>query len=271
MRCQEFGADRGSRRPLERMPVVSELRAGLGLRWTRAGVTAVVACSLGLMGHLMAGGLLPSGGWFLVCLGTVWVASAMLLGRPAGRLRIIVLVAGGQATFHLMLTALAGHGSGNHVRTAGHFQAPVSLSALRPPTGSSDRRGSYFDVTAGNAPEATAQRWTSPHWITHLVDDLTGPHAAMAVAHLIAAAGIACWLALAEQAVWVLVCLLGVTVLSVLVSGVHPPTRALVPSISHRVPVRRPAGPRPKAPPRRSRLQRRGPPPPRLTSLCTLT
>lgn len=253
------------------MTVVSELRAGLGLRWARAGVTAIVACSLGLIGHVTAGGWLPQGGWLLAGLAVLWASSALLLGRPAGLWRILALVAGGQAAFHLMLTALAGHRS-DHTASFGTPQTATSSPGLtQAPTEAAGRRGSFYDLTLADNVDAPAQAWSSPHWITHIVEDLTGPHAAMAMAHLAAAAVIACWLALAEQAVWVLICLLGVTVLAALVAVVSSPTVILTPIPSGKAPLRQTTGPRLTAPPRRSRLQRRGPPAPRLTSLPTPT
>ena len=243
---------------------MSELRAGPGLRWARAGLTAVVACSLGLFAHVLAGGQLPAVGWTAAGVATVWVACAALLGRPASRLRLIALVGGGQAAFHLLLTALAGHGAG-----AGDL-APRDGPAVRRP-----RRGRPGPARLVLRPDDGARRSTAPgleqpHWLTHVVEDLTGPHAFMALAHLAAAAGVACWLALGEQAVWVLVCLLGANVLGAL-ARVWPALQP-APLPGHARPsVRRAPAPLPVARPHRSRLQRRGPPPLRSTSLSPLS
>ncbi len=48
-----------------------------------------------------------------------------------------------------------------------------------------------------------------PHWVLHLTEDLSGPHAAMALAHAAAAAVVGLWLARGEHALWVLVWLAG--------------------------------------------------------------
>ena len=245
---------------------MSELRAGPALRWVRAGLTAVVACSLGLVAHVLAGGGLPAVGWIAAGVATVWAACAALLGRPAGRLRLIALVGGGQAAFHLLLTALAGHGplhATAHPATTPPYAAPV--------TDLQDRRGSFYDLTMAAAPGGGAGGWSTPHWLTHVLEDLTGPHAFMALAHLAAAAGVACWLAVGEQAVWVLVCLWGASVLGALARAVRPHLQP-GPLPGHTRPtVRRATDPLPVAPPHRSRLQRRGPPSLRSTSLSPIS
>lgn len=244
---------------------MSELRAGPGLRWARAGLTAVVACSLGLFAHVLAGGQLPAVGSTAAGVATVWAACAALLGRPASRLRLIALVGGGQAAFHLLLTALAGHGPGHttsHTATAPSYAASVADAQ--------DRRGSYYDLTMAAAP-VDAAGWSQPHWLTHVVEDLSGPHALMALAHLAAAAGVACWLALGEQAVWVLVCLLGAGLLGALARAVRPHLQP-GPLPGHARPtVRRAAASLPVAQPHRSRVQRRGPPVLRSTPLSPVS
>jgi len=244
---------------------VSELRAGPVLRWVRAGLTAVVACSLGLLAHVLAGGQLPAFGWIAVGVATVWAACAALLGRPAGRLRLVALVGGGQAAFHLMLTAVAGHGPGH---ATSHTAAVPSYAAVV--ADAQDRRGSYYDLTMAAAP-ADAAGWGQPHWLTHIAEDLTGPHAFMALAHLAAAAGVACWLALGEQAVWVLVCLLGASVLVAFARAVRPHLQPGALPGHARPTVRRAKAPLPVALPHRSRVQRRGPPPLRSTSLSPIS
>ena len=46
-----------------------------------------------------------------------------------------------------------------------------------------------------------------PAPVMHLVADMTGPHAAMALAHLAAAAVVGLWLALGERALWTVIAL----------------------------------------------------------------
>lgn len=136
---------------------------------------------------------------------------------------MVLLVSGGQFLVHGTLTALAGH-AGDH---------PLALSPARVaptvdpvPTATrltdTDRRGSLFDLTTGSTSfsGSASHEVALPHWLGHVVADLSGPHALMMVAHLMAATGVALWLAAGEQSLWfLLVCLatplalLGVAVL----------------------------------------------------------
>jgi hypothetical protein len=98
---------------------VSELRAGAGLRWVRAALIAGVAVGAGTVAHASAGGLLPRTGVLagLVVLATMGCAA--LLGPPASLRRIVLLLAGGQSLWHLLLTAMAGH-TGTAAHPASH-------------------------------------------------------------------------------------------------------------------------------------------------------
>lgn len=175
-------------------------RAAPALRWSRALVLASVAFGLGVAAHLSAGGLVPGP----VGLATLFVLTtagcAAFLGRAASTLRVTALVMAGQAVIHAALTAVSGH-AGDPARRAGAHPGPPTL-----PT--TDRRGSFHDayergslVRGGGATDRIAV----PDWAQHLADDLTGPHAAMAVAHLAAAALVGLWLASGERALWALV------------------------------------------------------------------
>lgn len=76
--------------------------------------------------------------------------------------------------------------------------------------GASGRRiGSLYDLTMGELPMAANSPPQIPHWLTHIVEDLSGPNAAMGLAHLVAAAVVGWWLASGEHAWWTLVCLVG--------------------------------------------------------------
>jgi hypothetical protein len=211
----------------------------LQLRFLRAGLVGAVAAWLGTAAHVAAGGRLPGPVPFLVVLALVVLGTAALLGRPAGRLVLVGCVAGGQVVVHLALTALAGHGS-----------AP-SPSLPPAPAAAGERRGSLYDLTVGARPAASGG---TPGWVQHLVADFSGPHALMAVLHLLAAAGVGLWLAAGERALCAL--------LAAVACAVRVPVLA---SPVARVPRRpgRPACPRAAVPlpgPLLGALGRRGPP-----------
>ncbi len=82
-----------------------DLRAGVLLRSTRALLCAGVAAMLGVTAHLGAGGLLPSPAWCLAAGAVLVAVNLVALGGPASVWRLVALVAGGQAFWHLVLTA----------------------------------------------------------------------------------------------------------------------------------------------------------------------
>jgi hypothetical protein len=174
-------------------------RAAPVLRWSRALVLASVAFGLGVAAHLSAGGLVPGPLGLAVLFVLTTTGCAAFLGRAASTLRVTGLVMAGQAAIHAALTAVSGH-AGDPVRHAGSHVRP-----MLPPT---DRRGSFHDVyeraSRARAGGATDQV-VVPDWVQHLVDDVTGPHAAMAAAHLVAAALVGLWLASGERALWALI------------------------------------------------------------------
>lgn len=190
---------------------VNDLRVGPGLRVVRGVVAAAVAVGLGLTAHVSAGGLLPATGWMILIVAGVATVAVASMGSPAGLFRLLVLVGGGQFATHLMLTALAGH-AGDHrpVRAA-------STYAQEPITDGRARSGSLHDLMMGRVEPTTGSDFVLPHWASHVVDDVTGPHAAMAVAHLAAAVIVAWWLARGEQALWTVLALLGASVMQALV------------------------------------------------------
>jgi len=177
---------------------VSDLRAGIGLRLARGLVTAAVAVGIGALCHVWAGGLLPSAPWMVAVFTGVAVITIASMGIPAGALRLMVLVGGGQFVTHAMLTALAGHRGDHqpHHASADVVVRPVQVSDA-PGAG---RQGSLYDLSMPQATSATAP--APPHWLSHLVEDFTGPHLAMAVGHLAGALVVAWWLAQGEKALW---------------------------------------------------------------------
>ena len=175
-------------------------RATPTLRWSRALVLAGVAFGLGVAAHLSAGGLVPGPLGLTALFAITLVGSAGLLGRAASTLRVTALVVGGQAFIHTALTAAAGHaGDMTHLAPA-RAVPPVDTAAVT-------RRGSLYDMyaRATHARTGAADGPAVPDWAQHLADDLTGPHALMAIAHLVVAAAVGLWLASGERALWALV------------------------------------------------------------------
>jgi hypothetical protein len=161
---------------------------------------------VGTVAHVSAGGLLPRAG-LLVALGVLATAGcAALLGRPASHRRIALLVVGGQSLCHLVLTAVAGHtGTANHPASHATLQPPSAVPRL----GSAPRTGSLHDLTVGHAATPGADTGVvAPHWVEHVMQDLTGPNMLMAMAHLAAAALVGWWLSSGEQALRSLICLI---------------------------------------------------------------
>lgn len=141
--------------------------ASLPVRLLRATVVAGVAVVLGAGAHQLGSGLLPGAG----VLGAVALAlvavGVVALRSQASLLRLGVLVVGGQAAVHLVLSTTAGH-------------AEPSTSAGPPATGRLDAA------------------------LLHLVAHLAEVSPAMVFAHVGAAALVAGWLWYGEQTLWTL-------------------------------------------------------------------
>ena len=246
---------------------MADLRAPLFLRALRGSVTAAVAMLLAVWGHTAAGGLLPGLGWLLLIAMSLALVSAAALARPASRWRLVALVAGGQFCVHVVLTALSGHKGDPSAQQHSLSVVPTGPSPRTDLAGSGvagpDRSGSFYDLTM--APGAIGRpgepALDMPHWVTHVLTDLTGPHALMALAHLLAAAGVACWLAVGETALWTLIVLLSMAAGRLV-------RRVVALHVVELVDNRRPPGIQPRDEPRQrlpiwllaSSLSRRGPP-----------
>lgn len=238
------------------------LHASPGVRLLRALVLTAVVAGFGAGTHAAAGGLLPGPAVVLPLLAGLTLLHAAALAGPASTRRLVVLVAGGQAAVHLVLTALAGH-------RGAPVPAPVATGAGEAAAGSASaallradgaRRGSLRDLYEVTTPVPSGDA-ALPSWLAHVVADLSGPHALMALAHLVAAAGVGLWLAAGERALWSLVCLLGGTAAAVLAAivalgGLRP--RPVSPS-AH-TPTRRGPDVPPLPAPLLGALARRGPP-----------
>jgi hypothetical protein len=183
--------------------------AGTVLRWCRALLLATVAFVAGVAAHLGADGLMPGRAALVVLFLTCTAGAAVFLGRPASRLRVVMLLVGGQTFIHGGLTALAGHrGDPPLVRTP--VAAPVP--DFRTASGAGGRVGSLMDqFYAGQPGIAAGERvqLAVPYPVQHLIADLTGAHAAMALGHLAAAVVVGLWLAMGERALWAVLTLTG--------------------------------------------------------------
>ena len=142
--------------------VVAEPRARGLLLWCRAGLLSCVVLLAGALAHVAADGSLPGAPVLAGLLATGAAVAAPLLRFEASRSRVVLLLVLGQAAVHTVLTALTGHGDD--------------------------------PVPAGFSGE--------PEWLVHLVADVSGPHALMAVGHAGAAALVGLWLAAGERTAW---------------------------------------------------------------------
>lgn len=168
------------------------------LRWSRALVLGLVAFWSGVIAHVSAGGLMPGHVALAVLLALVVLTCARLLGRPASSLRIVLLLVAGQTFIHGALTASSGHRGDPTLRTA---PTPLPLPPVTPSKG-----GTFADQVNATVPQTSTQL-VMPAPVQHLVNDLTGPHAVMALAHVAAAVAIGLWLAQGERLLWALLAL----------------------------------------------------------------
>lgn len=205
--------------------------SGTALRWTRALFLAVVALCTGAMAHASANGILPGRAELAALLVVCAVGAAALLGRPASTRRVVLLLLACQTFIHAGLTALAGH-RGDPLPA--HAATSLVSQPLRVPIGTGRRMGSLFDQVAVAQPAGGSIDLTVPYWLQHIIADMTGQHALMAVGHLAAGALVGLWLAAGERALWTLVSLttqLVVTRLDWLAGG----TRLLAATVTSRV------------------------------------
>ncbi len=147
--------------------------ASAPLRWGRALVLGAMMMLTGSVAHATAGGLLPTAPTLAALLAVCVLVSAAFLGRSASLPVLVGLLALGQTVIHLALSALAGH--------VGEPAGPVAW----------DRVGPNLEALAAE----------------------TISHAPMMMAHLVAATGVALWLAVGERALWAVLWSLAVIVL----------------------------------------------------------
>jgi hypothetical protein len=199
------------------MMVAMERPVGPWLRWSRAAALAAVAFLAGVLAHASAGGLMPGRVALVLLFAVCLLTAATLLGRPASTLRIVVLLIAGQTFIHGALTAMAGH-KGDPPLARSPVPQPIQHLPVVP-SGDGRRVGSLYDQLYASQPHPATQL-TVPAPVQHLIADMTGPHALMALAHLAAAAVVGLWLALGERALW--------TVLALMSDGVRVVVAATV-------------------------------------------
>jgi len=200
--------------------------------WARALAVGSIAFFLGVVGHVMADGLLP-GPLFLAGL---LVCSVLLgvpmLNRPAGRLRLVALLVSGQTFIHLVLSVAAGH-AGDAATATTPSAGATGLRTL--PTVDGHRVGSLQDAYHGMSGQPSSMAPSLP--VGHLLNDLSA-HAPMMVAHLAAAALVGLWLARGEAYLWTILALTGRRIVAavLLVLPVDAPTPSTA-TASDRLPV----------------------------------
>ena len=169
-----------------------ESRATIPVPWVRALFAGSFAFFLGTAGHVMADGLLPGTAFLVVLFAFLVLIGLPVLARPASRVRMLGLLVGGQTFIHLCLTLTAGHRGDPRTPTA---TLPADTGTAQLPVVDGHRVGSFQDAFVGTA----SQPATTPTLpIHHLIADLSA-HAPMMVAHLVAAALVALWLAYGER------------------------------------------------------------------------
>ena len=179
------------------------------LLWARASFVAVVAFLTGVIGHVSAGGLLPSP---LVLAGLLVLAvsfCASQLTEPASMRRIVLVLMAGQTAIHVALSVTAGH------RGDGHPAAAVARSGeLALPTQDGQRVGSLLDGYQATLAHGSGQVEPALPVGTALAE--MSAHAPMMAAHLTAAALVGVWLSVGERSLWTLVALAGTALLRTL-------------------------------------------------------
>ncbi len=181
-------------------------RAGWELRWGRASVLAAVAAATGVAAHLGAGGLMPGAAGLIVIFAVCLAWSAALLGRPATTRRVVLMVMAVQTFTHGALTAMSGHRGDPVIASSTSHPKPLPVPPATVMDGS--QRAPWGDqMHAANPAAGAPVQLSVPAPVQHLIADFTGPHALMAIAHLVAAAAVGLWLARGEQLVWSLVSL----------------------------------------------------------------
>lgn len=182
------------------------------LVWLRALGAGAIAVTMGVVGHVMADGLLPGPAVLIVLVAVAIAGTAPVMTRPLSPLRAVAYMVVGQTFVHLTLTLSAGHRGDLPTASPAHRAITAAL-----PIEGGRRVGSLQDAyqaTAGGHGALTPQL---P--VAHLAADLSA-HAPMMLAHLLAAAVVGLWLGWGEQAIVVALTLIFARLLDLVVPRV---------------------------------------------------
>lgn len=189
----------------------AEPRATPALLWLRASLLAAVIVVTSTLAHVSADGLVPGPLGLALLLALTTLVSARFLTRRASPLRLVVLLTGGQAAIHGVLTLVSGH------RDAGGHVAAVPMSARATPAFDRvERSGSFFDQMDAAAPLGHGAGQGAGNDLAgalpaaglgHLVEHVATQSPWMLLAHLAAVVGLGLWLAVGEHALWTVLAL----------------------------------------------------------------
>lgn len=186
----------------------AEPRATPALLWLRASLLATVVLVTSTLAHVSADGLVPGPLGLTALLVATTVVSARFLTRRASGVKIVALLAGGQAVIHGVLTLVSGHRDPGAHPVAAAQEAASSA----PVFDRVERTGSFFDqmdaaVPAhAGGPDLVAGGMTTAG-LGHLVEHLATQSPWMLLAHLVAVVGLGLWLAVGERALWTVLAL----------------------------------------------------------------
>ena len=186
-----------------------EARIDPVLLWSRAAGVGLVGFLLGTIGHVLADGLLPGPATLTALLLFSVLVSAPMLARQASVPQLVLMIVSGQTMVHLALTLTAGHrgdaaAAGQRATAIG--TSPPAGATPTLPTLDGHRVGSLQDAYQGVIASPGSNAPVLP--VGHLINDMHA-HAAMMVAHLVAAALVGVWLGYGERCLWTLLALTG--------------------------------------------------------------
>jgi hypothetical protein len=208
-------------------------RATPALLWSRAGLLAAVVVVVSALGHVWADGLLPGPMAMVGLVAVTALVSARFLTRQASTLRLVVLLVGGQAAIHGVLSLLAGHGAGH---ATGHGGGAVASGGWVFDGRQVERSGSYFDqveamqaatqLTGQSTALSAAEGAGRAGW-SHLVEHLAAQSIPMFLAHTVVVVLLGVWLAVGERVLWTVLTLACGRVLDVVAQATRRPGQSV--------------------------------------------
>jgi hypothetical protein len=212
-------------------------RATPALLWSRAALLAAVVVVVSALGHVWADGLLPGPAAMVGLVAVTALVSARFLTRQASTLRLVVLLVGGQAAIHGVLSLLAGHGAGHGAshaagHAAGHGGGAAASGGWVFDGHQAERSGSYFDQVeamqaatqlTGQSTALSAAAGAGQAGWSHLVEHLAAQSIPMFLAHTVVVVLLGVWLAVGERALWAVLTLACGRVLDVVAQATRRP------------------------------------------------